>query len=261
MRKDVAILTTLLLLCCCRVSAADVLQGQINHAESLPPVPTKLRAGCQFDDHLLPQMATKSVWFRIPKWLAGTWKRTESTSQTSGVPVTKKDVRIRRFGFQTDSAGRIWHWVRTPFPGSTQQKSQHAYFLIQSEEPISITRDQVVIHITWTVWSFSNSGVILNVYQGAQTDTFRQSEEGVIDASTTISYYDQEGKRKGGKIATWKDYLIEPYRPVDYWEGVDVASLFADFLRQNGLANQAPNNVEARGAQQRSQRKSDWMEE
>ncbi|HEY9785058.1 MAG TPA: hypothetical protein V6D17_06625, partial [Candidatus Obscuribacterales bacterium] len=208
-----------------------------------PPVPPQLRAGNRFDDRLLPQMRAKTEWYRIPKWFAGHWQRRKVTEKVKGylMPVTRADVRIREFGFQSDATGRIWHLVRTPFPITVDQPFQVNHHVVTREEPVSVTRDQVVLRTVSTVWMVSKStGMIANVAQVDQIDTFMPNDKGELIARSSVANYDQYGRLVRESEVRWTDRLVASYQPVDFYQGVNIKASFADFLQARGMADRIP---------------------
>lgn len=240
-------LTILILVLCWLLpqqpAVSDVIKGGVTHSESLPPVEPTLRSGSQFDEKFIPK-PSKSIWFRVPKWIAGNWRRSQTITQVNGKPpVSRKDIRIRRYGFQADKQGRIWHWVRTPFPNTTEIPEGHCCFLVRQEEPISITRDRVVVRMIWTAWLYNHMNIVVSVVQGDQTDTFVEVEPGVIKAESAIAHYDQNGKLVSTGRATWLDYRIEDFASIDQYEGKNLKSLFVDFLGSQGMFDRIPEGA------------------
>lgn len=233
------------------------LAGNVEHSGSLEPVHPMLRAGCQFDDRFLQGVVVDAKWFRIPKWFAGTWQRHKVSTKVLGFSVSQMDVRVRRYGFQTDAKGRVWHWVRTPFPVRTVRQNEICYFLIRKEEPISINKESVTLRMTWTAWNYDRAtGIIKRVHQGDQVDAFRHKEVGVITCDSNLASYDQYGKYIGTAKVSWDDFNVEPYRPIDIYEGNDLRPMFYAFLEQQGLTDRIPEHETTRFDTGRS----DWQE-
>ncbi len=211
-------------------------------AEDPPAVQLDLRTGCEFNEQSLGEMGTTSNWFHIPWWLAGTWKRERSTSFVPGEkPIVKKDERIRKYGFQTDAKGGIWHLVRTPFKVVTRTPGSINYFLIRKEEPIKIAKDEVVVRMVWTIWHVSEkTGRIVRVNQGDQVDTFRPMNERALDASSVCQAYSETGLPMGVWRAKWTDHKLEEYQPTVEFNGLNLVELLSDYLKSKGRYNRVP---------------------
>lgn len=212
-------------------------------AEDLPPVEPQLRTGCEFSEQALDSIGTQSVWFHIPWWLAGTWQRERTATWKSGErAVVKKDERIRKFGFQTDAKGGIWHYVRTPFKVVTHTPGSVNYFLIRKEEPIKISKTEATIRMIWTIWHVSEkTGRIVRVNQGDQVDTFRPMNEMALEATSYCQAYTEKGTPMGAWRASWTDHKIEKYAPTAEYCGQNLVELLSDYLKSTGKYNRVPN--------------------
>lgn len=212
------------------------------YAEDPPVVSPQLRTGCEFNEQGLGEMETQSSWFHIPWWLAGTWQRQRSTIFYPGQkPSTKKDERVRKFGFQTDAKGGIWHLVRTPFKVVTRTPGSINYFLIRKEEPIKISKDEVIIRMVWTIWHVSEKdGRIIRVNQGDQVDTFRPMNESALAAVSICKAYSETGASLGTWRAGWTDHKLEAYQPTAQYNGLNLVELLSDYLKSVGKYNRVP---------------------
>ena len=221
---------------------AEPLKAVIQHSSEVKPVSPRLRAGSQFNQENLPRQFTKSKWFKIPRWMAGEWRRQAVYIRKNGVlQQSQKDIRQHRYGFQTDQEGNVWHWVRTPHRTVSEQTRTISYFLIRDEELVASSPDKVSIKITWTTWVVNkHTGIIDSVIQGVQVDTYRPKGEGALQADSHVANYNQDGKLLVRQDWCWQDDMMVYYEPVDSYEGVDVKRLFSDFLRSQNLAKLLP---------------------
>lgn len=225
-------------------SKADVLQAGVEHSESLPPVHPMLRAGSSFDESYLPKAETDSQWFRIPRWMAGTWKRIQSNrlDPMQGL-VTEKDIRVKRYGFQTDGKKGVWHWVRTPFPAVTESDYEYHYFLVQRELPVAITKDQAVIRLIWTSWSYNKvTRLITNVNQGIQYDTITPKSYYEIEVRSLLKFFNPDGRYMDTQRRSWIDYRTEAYQPIDEYKGVALKGMFYAYLEKSGNTDRLPHD-------------------
>lgn len=213
-------------------NCAEPLQAHIQHSHDISPVSPSLRAGSQFNQNQLPKQLSNSKWFQIPQWMAGEWRRKEIYIKKYGaLQRAQKDVRQHRYGYQTDAKGKIWHWVRAPYPVVTEQANTISYFLIKNEDLIRASNSKVIIKINWTTWVINKANrVISKVIQGVQVDTYKSNGEGALLAQSNVANYDQDGKLITRQNWFWKDDLMVYYEPVDQFEGKNVKQLFIDYL-------------------------------
>lgn len=221
---------------------AEPLKAHIQHSAKVEPVAPQLRAGSQFNQENLPRKYSQSKWFKIPRWMAGEWRRKQVHVRKNGRLVrSQKDVRQHRYGFQTDRQGNVWHWVRTPHPTITEQDDTVSYFLIRNEELVASNQEKVSVKITWTTWVIDKrTRIIDKVIQGIQVDTYKPQGEGALFAESHVANYNQDGKLLVRQNWCWKDELMVYYEPVDQYEGVNVKLLFHDYLKSHNLAGLLP---------------------
>lgn len=216
---------------------AKTLSGTIEHKKVLPPVPPELQAGATFDEQNIP-VATASKWFKIPSWFAGSWMRTRVKKKVLGmVAASVADKRVRHFGHQIDRDGQIWHWVQIPGRLMSERFDTVSYFLSRDEDSELFEDEEAIkIRTIWTAWTVSKrSRRIVKVEQGDQIDIFKRKGENKLRADSYVQYYNQDGKRVASQKAYWDENRVEVFHPINYAEGIDVRSLFLDYLVANGM--------------------------
>ena len=223
-------------------AGAEPLKARIEHSKQIEPIAPQLRAGSQFNRQNLPKEYSHSKWFKIPRWMAGEWRRQKVFIRENGRLVrSQKDVRTHRYGFQTDSRGNVWHWVRTPHPTIAEQTDTISYFLIRDEQLVARRKNQVSIQIVWTTWVINKSSrVIEKVVQGVQVDTYKPKGDGALWAESHVANYNQDGKLLIRQNWCWQDDLMVYYEPQDQFEGANVKLLFNDYLKRQNLGQLSP---------------------
>lgn len=215
--------------------ACRTLTGNIRHEESLPPVAPELRAGTKFDEGLLPKPHTISKWFRIPSWMAGEWHRQTRTRHTPMGSVQVKDERTRKFGFQTDSMGAVWHWVRIPFSQINDLGSIYAYSVVRDESMVARSENSFTLRTIFTGWLIDKrTGIVRSVQQSDQIDEFFLQSNGRMAIRGSICTYDQFGQKKSIEQCSWFDTKIADYNPVNQFGTTNVRQLFAEYLASKG---------------------------
>ncbi|WP_204125915.1 hypothetical protein, partial [Lacticaseibacillus paracasei] len=91
------------------------------HSVSLPAVSSQWKIGAKFNPRKLPTTGSQSViWWRVPDWLAGSWKnegkvkrlsvkdveKGEMSQGFSAVDVKYPDLEV--IGYQQDKDGSVW---------------------------------------------------------------------------------------------------------------------------------------------------------
>ncbi len=211
-------------------------------AQAAPASPM-LQTGCRFNEADLGEMEVDSNWFEIPSWLAGVWKREKSTQKILGfIPLTRMDVRMRKYGFQTDSKGGIWHLVRTPYKTVTQTQGRKNVFVCWQEYPVSVSSDEVKVSLKWTVWCVSNyDSKIIEVRQGEQIDTYRPNSSTEIKVESNLKNSTESGQAFFNSKVKWKDSKVSEYAPLDVYRGLELRPMLDSYLRSVGKNELVPN--------------------
>lgn len=133
------------------VYGESILQGKLEHRESIQPLLQSQRPGEALTDPFTFPFAT-SEWFQVPQWAAGEWKQTgslviaeEQGSSRSIVQRNQNDVQTICLGQMLDRDGHIWHFGQR-----------------QAEKTLS--KDNQTVEITGTYMTDLESG---------KTDTFK----------------------------------------------------------------------------------------
>lgn len=195
----------------------------------MPSVEPQLRTGSRFDSSLLPKQRTRSKWFRIPKWMAGEWYRKYIYDKRG----KKKDSRTRTFGFQTDSAGAVWHWVRVPFKQKNDLRGFSGNSIVRDESMVERSEDSFALRTIFTSWIvLKRTKIVVKVIQCDQIDVFKKRGDDTMTVKSSLARYDQLGQRIGKNYDShWKETRKKEYAPIDEYKGVDVKEKFIQYLK------------------------------
>ena len=106
-----------------------------------------------------------------------------------------------------------------------------------------MTREEVRLRTISTCWVINKlTRGITSVSQVDQIDTFVPKENGqLLEARSSVANYDQNGTFLQRIEVSWTDHLLEPYHPIDIYQGVDIRQAFAEFLVANGFQDRVPS--------------------
>ncbi len=216
---------------------AQPLQAGVNETRIVEPT---LRPGAIFHDYLLPQQRING-WYRIPRWYAGTTRRTRLKSR---IGLSVKSERTRERGRQCDINGRIWEARREPIVYDIDRGAIIEHVVLTAEEPLETRSDRVVMrYLGRTIKVRKNDNLILETEQNDEIHTFKPGKDGSIDAQITEGKVcDMDGQLvRTQLIATfYKEKPIAEFRPMDSDERFDYRADFEAFLRQSGKADLIP---------------------
>jgi hypothetical protein len=226
-----------------------LLQGGVEHSQSLPPLPNALSVGSTFNRALLKGSPPIDGWYWIPDWLAGDWRRDEETIVSSydyrtqdenNEPHTIVATEIAQFGVQRDRFGGIWH-CRLAANGMADCGDYFSVALVQSQEPEVVSQDKVIIKDVFTELHVNKeTNAIIYAAQAESLTRYRPERDGVLNSKVSVKFFDQSGMALKGQRNQSFVVLTKPFVPVDSYKGMDLRSLFKQFLISNGKADYAP---------------------
>ena len=241
--------------------AQTLLEGKIEHSESLPPVDSQWQVGAKFDAARLPVTGSGTViWWRVPDWLAGTWhnigkvkrlslKDIEHEEKSQGfdaVDVKYPDAEI--IGYQKDRENAVWTCVPAPYVGRTVQGDNTNVSIIYSATPVDINENQVVIRFLATTLTVEKSkGKIVSVSQRESLQTYKPIEKNHILVQASMKFFDENGAARFESKVLSQCARIEGFRETPYLPTpanvptlIDMRKSFDNFLRRQKLDRLVP---------------------
>ncbi len=225
------------------------LQGGVQHAEELAPLPHNLQTGSIYDEKSIPSTADETGWYEIPDWLSGKWLREEETILSTyffdskvqqNEPRTIAEREIADFGVQRDKAGHIWHY-RLASKGVADCGSYLAIAFVQTQEPLHVADDVVVIRdIFIEVQVNKETNVIMHSSQAESITRYRPVRDGLIKTSMSVKVFKEDGTPYTVQKNTAFDKRVESFKATDAFNARNLRQNFADFLRASGKDNLVP---------------------
>jgi hypothetical protein len=216
---------------------AQPLQAGVNETRIVEPA---LRPGAVFHNYLLPQQRING-WYRIPRWYAGTTKRTRLTSR---IGLSVKSERTRERGRQCDINGRIWEARREPIVYDIDQGAIIEHVVLTTEQPLEVRSDRVVVrYLGKTIKVRKYDNVIIETQQNDEIHTFKPNKDGSIAAQISdAKVFDMDGQLVRSQVLAtfYKEQPIAAFRPMDSDERFDYKADFEAFLRESGKSDLIP---------------------
>lgn len=222
-----------------------VLRAEINHSDVADPVEAKLLPGQVFDSANLPPGATGDTnnWYKIPKWLAGTWHKDSQTNSYLYNYLTRQEDNAPRtvvakgngiWGYQTDGQGQIWEFNPAPYVDTVDGGTDTIVQLIRSSEPVEISDSKFVKNTLDTQLRVDkNTGVIKTVQTAEQISTYTIDSAGVLKRETSSKVFGQDGQPLMLARSIAYENKIAEYQPRDVIDGKNLKSMFQEYLYQN----------------------------
>jgi hypothetical protein len=234
----------------CQVSLALSLEGSVEHSEQLKAAPQLLKPGIKFDEAMLGADYEESSWRRIPKGLAGTWHRETKVwtkfedyvdNRSANVHVEKQSRSTFTRGYQVDKNGDVWDCPSVRPKIKTEAADLIIYGQVTDREVLALSQDSMTVRGRHTEVQVSkNTEKIRNVIQvEAITKLVAESPE-VVHATSSSKIFSASGSPLQLEESYADESRVEPFKPIDNLDGVDLRNSFISFLKTNGLNQLIP---------------------
>jgi hypothetical protein len=232
-----------------------ILQGNVEHSESLPSLDESLRPGEKYREEALLKMGTaaNNDWFWIPSWYAGK-RHTEDAlivyryDFNTGITTTPMQRQLERqnsvSGYQQDRNGEIWDFKNIPFIQHIDSGAVLAVLYIKEMTPMVVNRSQMVLKYEEISITYEpKSHKILDVVQQEQINTISPMPPDGLRADISVKSFGWDGKPERAEQSVVFSKMIEPYHRIDTLDDKDLRSMFRDYLMANKLANLVPEDL------------------
>jgi hypothetical protein len=221
------------------------LKAEINHSDVADPVEAKLLPGQLFDAANLPpgSAGDSNNWYKIPKWLAGTWHKDSQTNAYQYNYLTRQEDSTQRtviakgngiWGTQTDAQGEIWEFNPAPYVDTVDGGTDTIVQLIRSSEPLEVSSERFVKNTLDTQLRVDKAtGKIKTVQTAEQISTYTIDSPGVLKRETSSKVFGQDGKPLMLARSIAYENKIADYQPRDVINGKNLKSLFQEYIEQN----------------------------
>ena len=231
---------------------AETLQGNVQLDESLPSLDKSFAPGEIFDLAVTEKSKGTVTFYKIPTWMAGLWKSEKARTTsflnyqgTSNVDLGEDYIArsVGRFGDILDRGGQIWnlshvnYWSKTEYADHCGYSLVSDFAVVQFSDKTCTTSDKSLV-----IMVDNATGKIISTQQ-RETVVFHQYQSPTIYKSTsTHKSFDWKGSPLC--LVTNESYetRVAPFsnRAGEQVNGVKMSKLFADFLREKGLASLVP---------------------
>ncbi len=227
--------------------------GAIVHAEALAPVEPQLQAGAVFNEQSLPKLQPNNDWYWIPSWFAGQ-KHLDSETilqdynfQTGQTITPNRTVMNRQdlsIGFQQDRNGQIWEFKRAPYTTTAEGARSFTTMLVRNRDPLQVDQNRVVLRLVETsIIVDKKSRRIIKTMQEEQINTYVPAGPGTINLQTSIKSFGADGRPQVQETSMRVVTQSAPFQPVNSYQGLDLRSMFRDFMIAKGYGKLLPDDL------------------
>lgn len=232
-----------------------LLQGNVEHSESLPSLDESLRPGEKYKEEVLLRLGTaaNNDWFWIPPWYAGK-RHTEDAlivyryDFNTGATTTPMQRQLERqdsiSGYQQDRNGEIWDFKNIPCIQHIDSGAVLAVLYIKEMKPLVVNRSQLVLKYEEISVTYEpRSRKIVDVVQQEQINTISPIQPDGLRADISVKSFGWDGKPQRAEQSVVFSKIVEPYHRIDTLDDKDMRSMFRDYLMANKLANLVPEDL------------------
>jgi hypothetical protein len=232
---------------------ARLLVGEVQHMESVEPVPDNLRPGSTFSKDSVPGLGyTGNTWYKIPEWLAGIWHKESQTdyyvysyaNNSMDSSVHKQVARSDgRWGMQKDDSGNVWQYDPLPYTQTIDAGTQSIVQVVRVCEPIELDgRRFAKRSVVTEIRTDKATAKIVSVQTGEEISYFIPQSDNLVKRETSSKVFDSNGQ----PILLGRSYSYENrltwFQEQDFYLGKDMRVLFKQFLKMSGLTACLPGS-------------------
>jgi hypothetical protein len=228
---------------------SQMLQGRIEHSDTVEPVGEEYRPGATLSSQTLKGELNVqgNIWFEIPFWLAGTWQQNYSTQirvykyatgQTETPNKVRKDAVTRTYGDQMDDNGRIWCFDNCPFAVTGSYEDKNTYSIFRSFQPVEISRDSVTFRsLQLSVLSDPRTQTVVATTVKESITKFQRTGKNRCTTVSSVKVFDVDGNPLEIYDVTSTRARTVPFTARETDGGRNLPDLFQRFLAQRRLLN------------------------
>jgi hypothetical protein len=232
-----------------------ILQGNVEHSESLPSLDERLRPGEVFSDDLLLKAGTEANndWYWIPSWYAGKRHAEQalivsrydfSTGLTTSPMLHQQQRQDHVSGYQADRNGGIWDFKNIPFIQHVDAGPVLAVLYVKAMNPLMINQSQIVCKYQELSITYDRkTHKIINIVQQEQISTISPVQPNGLRADISVKSFGWDGRPIRAEQSILEAKIVEPFQRIDTLEGKDLRAMFRDYLVANKLGNLVPEDL------------------
>ena len=227
-----------------------VLEGKIEHSQSLAPVESGLKAGLTFDITNLPKLVSGNEWYQLPDWAPGRYKTEKDTCYyfkelssglTDHTVQSTTAIHTGDSGMQTDKLGHVWEYEYAPYKTRVDGDTTYEYQLIRKRKPLELSNDRMTfLYVGTTIHISKVDNKIIRTSQVESIQTYTPAGPNKIKCAASMKIFDENGKPIALTRLVSGKQKIAPYHRIDKLNGKDLQVSFRDFLISHNLEHLMP---------------------
>lgn len=227
-----------------------MLNGSVQFSESLPPLDSPYKAGATFKKTTLQNLEAYDFWYRIPAWMAGTWrKETSTTYYRQDLKTNLKEFDIDthmaiskgEYGAQKDITGIIWDCIRLPALSLVETERYYIITVIKELVPLRTSGKSITLLFRGRSFLVNKySHVIVMAQQQESIQNYSPQGNLIKKCDSTIKGFDENGHPESLTKTMSLHLRTKNFTPWDRDGKQDLQISFKLFLEAHGLDHLVP---------------------
>jgi hypothetical protein len=230
-------------------------KSQPPHSDTAKSVPHYLRAGVVFNEkayNLDGNGSGGNDWYKIPAWLAGTFKSTEVTvtsfidlksGRKIGLQAPKRNESMAAWGVQKDKQGDIWQYVDLPNQNSAKTDEGIRYSVMVEQEPVESSDSYFTVR-RWQRSTIVNASTqrVERTYQTESLVTFTPLGANQFRREESVKQFDENGEPVSLQLdwSIWR--RTAEFHNIFVLQHKNMVALFREYLSNHHLSQLIPDN-------------------
>lgn len=223
----------------------------VEHSLRVKPVASYLKGGVFYDEAAGLAKSEKNeanVWYKIPRWLAGTWvyyegALTKYTDLKTGIARNDRQISHHEattvWGWQKDILGDVWQYEDSPNINKTrdEDKDKIVIYIRESNKPNFIDKNTLVCTTFYTYSAIEPRSLKIDrTYQSENICTYTLADTGEIKREVSSKIFDENGEPLVQSESYSMAKRIYPFRPIDRKGSKNFRAQFVDYLKAHDMA-------------------------
>lgn len=220
------------------------------HSLKVKAVATYLKGGAVYDESAGLAKIEKNesnIWYKIPRWLAGTWvyyegALTKYTDLKTGIARNDKQISHHEattiWGWQKDILGDVWQYEDSPNVNKTrdEDKDKIVIYIRESNKLNFIDKNTLVCTTFYTYSAIEPRTLkIDSTYQSENICTYTLEDTGEIRRVVSSKIFDENGEPLVQSESYSLAKRIYPFKPIDRKGSKNFRAQFVEYLKSHDM--------------------------
>lgn len=222
----------------------EVLQGGVEHSESMPSVEPQFQAGVMFNESSIQSIPAEEGWYWVPAWIVGTWQRETETKYTWLGKYTHMSQTTKRCGMQRDRNGEYWDYYHVPYVQPVDGGPYIEYKIIRGYTILPASPGNFNMrYLSTCIRVNKQTGMIMSSHTQEDLNRYSSAGPGMLRNDGSLRMFNASGRASKPVRGFYIANMVKPYEPIDSLDSKDMRLSFRNYLLSHGLADLLPYDL------------------